>query len=93
MGNCTGVFGACVGEDGPNNQAIKRVDKDNMKKALAANQELNNVNDASFGNVPDPSLGGQRGNHFDFELSAKNHYMGDQHNGSSNAAFAGAKIQ
>ena len=34
MGNCTGVFGACVGED---NQAIKKVDKDNMKKALAAN--------------------------------------------------------
>jgi len=64
-----------------------------MKKALAANQELNNVNDASFGNVPDPTLGGQRGNHFDYELSAKNHYMGDQHNGSSNAAFTGAKIQ
>ena len=38
MGNCTGVFGACVGEDP---QAIKKVDKDNMKRALAANQEMN----------------------------------------------------
>jgi hypothetical protein len=38
MGNCTGVFGACVGED-PQNQVIKKVDKENMKKALAANQE------------------------------------------------------
>lgn len=39
MGNCTGVFGSCVGED---QNAIKKVDKDNMKKALAANQNLNN---------------------------------------------------
>jgi hypothetical protein len=37
MGNCTGVFGSCVGED---QNAIKKIDKDNMKKALAANQEM-----------------------------------------------------
>ena len=35
MGNCTGVFGACVGED---NTAIRKVDKDQMAKALSANQ-------------------------------------------------------
>lgn len=34
MGNCTGVFGTCVGED---QNAVKKVDKENMKKALAAN--------------------------------------------------------
>ena len=36
MGNCTGVFGACVGENS-DPQVIKRVDKDVMKKAMAAN--------------------------------------------------------
>lgn len=34
MGNCTGVFGACVGEDP---QAIRKVDKEKMQLALAAN--------------------------------------------------------
>jgi len=38
MGNCTGVFGACVGEDP---QAIRKVDKEKMQLALAAN----NTND------------------------------------------------
>ena len=37
MGNCTGVFSSCVGEDP---KAIKKIDKDNMKKALAANLEM-----------------------------------------------------
>ena len=37
MGNCTGVFASCVGED---QSAIKKVDKDNIKKALAINQDL-----------------------------------------------------
>jgi hypothetical protein len=36
MGNCTGVFGACVG-DNVDSQVIKRVDKDAMKKAMAVN--------------------------------------------------------
>ena len=31
MGNCNGVFSACVGEEG---NAIKKIDKDNVKKAL-----------------------------------------------------------
>jgi hypothetical protein len=35
MGNCTGVFcGACVGED---SSAVKKIDKDNLKKALQKN--------------------------------------------------------
>jgi hypothetical protein len=37
MGNCTGVFGACVGEDP---QAIRKVDKDKMQLALAANNDM-----------------------------------------------------
>jgi hypothetical protein len=32
MGNCTGVFGACVGED-----PVRKVDKDKIQMALAAN--------------------------------------------------------
>lgn len=40
MGNCTGVFGACVGDD----NTIKKVDKDSMAKALAANTRFNGAN-------------------------------------------------
>jgi hypothetical protein len=35
MGNCTGVFGACVGED--SKVIVKKVDQEAMKKAVAAN--------------------------------------------------------
>jgi hypothetical protein len=34
MGNCTGVFGACVGEDPT---AVRKIDKEKMQLALAAN--------------------------------------------------------
>lgn len=48
MGNCTGVFGACVGEDP---KAIQKVNKDGMAKALQANKEMKpanfDLNDAS----------------------------------------------
>ena len=91
MGNCTGVFGACVGED-PQNSVIKKVDKENMKKALAANQEYQNVNDASFGNPADgASLVGQKhhNKNFDYENSRHNESM--NLNGSG-TAFPGAKI-
>lgn len=37
MGNCTGVFGACVGED---QNPVKKVDADGMKKAMNANKEM-----------------------------------------------------
>jgi hypothetical protein len=39
MGNCAGVFCQCVDDS----QIIKKVDKDNMQKALAANREMNEV--------------------------------------------------
>lgn len=91
MGNCTGVFGACVGED-PQNQVIKKVDKENMKKALAANQEYQNVNDASFGQAPDGArMIGDRhnNNNFEYENSGNND---NNVNGRGTAAFPGAKI-
>ena len=91
MGNCTGVFGACVGED-PQNQVIKKVDKENMKKALAANQEYQNVNDASFGHAPDGGrMIGDRhnNNNFEYENSGNNE---NNANGRGNTAFPGAKI-
>jgi hypothetical protein len=44
MGNCTGVCGACVGEDQP----VKKIDQENMKKAMAANHEFN-MHDISLG--------------------------------------------
>jgi hypothetical protein len=34
MGNCTGVFASCVGDDP---SVIKKIDKKNIEKALAAN--------------------------------------------------------
>jgi hypothetical protein len=34
MGNCTGVFATCVGED---KSAIKKIEKDNIAKALEKN--------------------------------------------------------
>jgi len=37
MGNCTGVFGACVGENGDSKVIVKKVDQEAMKKAMAAN--------------------------------------------------------
>ncbi len=37
MGNCTGVFSACNGDD---QNPVKKVDKENMKKALAANESF-----------------------------------------------------
>ena len=39
MGNCAGVFCQCVDDS----QIIKKVDKDNMQKALAAIREMNEV--------------------------------------------------
>jgi hypothetical protein len=36
MGNCTGVFSNCCGED---SHAIKRVDNEGMKKAIQANKD------------------------------------------------------
>jgi hypothetical protein len=53
MGNCTGVFGACVGED---NQAVKKIDKEKMQLALAAN------NDPSGGPMVDGTNVGYRSN-------------------------------
>ena len=35
MGNCTGVFSNCCGDD----QVIKKVDQDAMRKALKSNGE------------------------------------------------------
>jgi len=35
MGNCTGVFSTCCGQEG---ETIKKIDRDNMQKALSQNQ-------------------------------------------------------
>jgi hypothetical protein len=37
MGNCTGVFQSCCGDD---NKTIRRVDQDGIKKAMKANTEF-----------------------------------------------------
>ncbi len=39
MGNCTGVFATCCGDD---NGAVKVVDKEGIKKAMQANLEYQN---------------------------------------------------
>lgn len=46
MGNCTGVFGACVGEDP---QAIKKIDQKNIALALQANNK-DLLGDGGLGN-------------------------------------------
>ena len=56
MGNCTGVFGACVGEE---QQAVKKIDRDNIKRALAANEFDAGT---ALGGGPDPSVGGHYNN-------------------------------
>jgi|LauGreDrversion4_2_1035121.scaffolds.fasta_scaffold664400_2 hypothetical protein len=62
-----------------------------MKKALAANQEYQNVNDASFGNVPDGAgmIGQKHNNNFEYENSGNNDNMNLNGTGT---AFPGAKI-
>jgi len=44
MGNCTGVLSTCCGND----ETIRKIDKDNMQKALQSNKDLqsNNFEDA-----------------------------------------------
>ena len=62
MGNCNGVFSACVGED---NTAIKKIDKDNLKRALQANVDLSSANlDGS-----NQQFGGQHGFEIGYEHS------------------------
>ncbi len=39
MGNCTGVFQTCCGQEG--GEAIKKIDRDNMQKALQAKHDYN----------------------------------------------------
>jgi hypothetical protein len=73
---------------------VKKVDKENMKKALAANQEYHNINDASFGNAPDgaghigmgPGLK-HNNNNFEYENSNNN-----EHHSNNVGTFQGAKI-
>ncbi len=77
MGNCTGVFGACVGED-----PIRKVDKDKIQMALAANN-----NEALM--LQDGSS---------MLKSGDNYYAGGQHNaghssGANTAGIAGGKNQ
>lgn len=62
-----------------------------MKKALAANQEYHNGNDASFGNVPEGAghagLGaGQKNNNNNFEYENSNH-NDHQSNNPGNTTF------
>lgn len=54
MGNCTGVFGACVG-DNADPKVIKTVDKEAMKKAMAVNQNefTSSQNPGGFGSGPE----------------------------------------
>ena len=65
-----------------------------MKKALAANQEYHNVNDASFGNAPDGAghigMGpGHKHNNNNFEYENSNH---NEHHSNNVGTFQGAKI-
>ena len=41
MGNCTGIFQSCKGseETGANEHAVKKIDKDQIQKALAVNSQ------------------------------------------------------
>jgi hypothetical protein len=69
---------------------IKKVDKENMKKALAANQDYHNVNDASFGNAPDGAGhigGGQKHINNNFEYENSNHNEHHSNNVGGNATF------
>lgn len=54
MGNCTGIFSSCKGDDGAGGvqeAVIKKIDKDQMQRALAHNnQEIN----GNFGNSKQP---------------------------------------
>jgi hypothetical protein len=44
MGNCAGIFSNCKGDDnsvaGAQDGVIKKIDREQMNKALAANQEI-----------------------------------------------------
>ena len=37
MGNCSGLFADCTGQG--NDQAVRKIDENSMKAALAANKE------------------------------------------------------
>jgi hypothetical protein len=39
MGNCTGVFQTCCGQEG--GDTIKKIDRDNMQKAMQSKVEYN----------------------------------------------------
>ncbi|TNV71820.1 hypothetical protein FGO68_gene3601 [Halteria grandinella] len=42
MGNCAGIFSNCKGDDtiaGANDGVVKKIDRDQMNKALAANSQ------------------------------------------------------
>ena len=38
MGNCSGLFANCTGETDANSKAVRKIDTDKMKQALAANE-------------------------------------------------------
>ena len=44
MGNCAGIFSNCKGDDnnvaGAQDGAIKKIDREQMSKALSANQDI-----------------------------------------------------
>ena len=58
MGNCTGIFSSCQGNDaGAVNGVVKKVDQERIKKALEHNKNMD-----SFGgnNLADSNLKGGR---------------------------------
>ena len=60
MGNCSGIFANCTGEDQANN-SVRRIDAAEMKRALAHN-ELNK--DAHLFNDGNQHLKGEDANHY-----------------------------
>ena len=51
MGNCSGFFANCTGENDPSNtkNAVRRIDADKMEAALRANEADRNVGQALVG--------------------------------------------
>lgn len=61
MGNCAGIFQSCQGENGTvagsNQGAVKKIDRDQMQKALQVNQEMASSN---FGKQKQMAAGPQQ---------------------------------
>ena len=74
MGNCSGFFANCTGENDPSNtkNAVRRIDADKMEAALRANEADRNVGQAIVGIGNDQMKNTVDGNHYNQNVFGQN---------------------